>query len=482
VVILVIFIAGDLLAKEKSEVRLQPVRVMPGDTLHGISEKYLQDPSRWPEIYEYNESLIKNPDLILPAMVIMVPVELVKVYLRPAKMIFVQNDVRARRKGETRWLNAKLNMELYDEDTVRTLVRSYAKVDFPTGEVLRIGENSMVVLKPEEAGKEEIRLLQGELDSSKAKVLTVSAVVEPKVVQGSEAPQFKTRLKEDKTTEVAVYKGKVSVTGAGKKVDIGAGFGTEVKLNQKPLEPFELPPPPSDEELTRMQKEMALPEDFTSGRVAFSLKVPEERASGLKTSETEGRTQGEAEKQVSISPIRYCHLQVARDRAFKYLVREEKGESVDWRSAGLADGEYYWRVAFINEDGIEGAFSEARKITVDNTPPEIEIISPSQNAVIDQPQVTVYGKTEPGALLWVKGLPVEVEADTGKFTTRVTLEKGKNEVHFLARDRAGNESKDSLRITRGEKKEKSAIWKWLLPVIIVGVNAIWIGVLIGMAL
>ena len=80
-------------------------------------------------------------------MTIMVPVELVKVYLRPAKMIFVQNDVRAMRRGEAEWLRAKLDMELYDEDTVRTLVRSYAKVDFPTGEVLRIGENSMMVLK-----------------------------------------------------------------------------------------------------------------------------------------------------------------------------------------------------------------------------------------------------------------------------------------------------------------------------------------------
>ena len=212
------------------------------------------------------------------------------------------------------------------------------------------------------------------------------------------------------------------------------------------------------------------------------MKVPEERASGLKASEIEGITHDEAGKQISVSPIRYCHLQVARDGAFKYLVREEKGESVDWRSTGLADGEYYWRIAFINEDGVEGAFSEARKITVDSTPPEIEIISPSQNAVIDQSHVTVHGKTEPGVLLWVKGLPVEVEANTGKFTMRVTLKKGRNDVHFLARDRAGNESIETLKITRGEEKEESTIWKWLLPAVIIGVNAIWIGILIGTAL
>jgi len=480
--IFTVIVAGDVFTEKKPEVRLQPVRVMPGDTLHGISEKYLQDPSRWPEIYKYNESLIKNPDLILPAMTIMVPVELVKVYLRPAKMIFFQNDVRAMRRGEAEWLRAKLDMELYDEDTVRTLVRSYAKVDFPTGEVLRIGENSMMVLKPEEAGKEEIRLLQGELDSSKAKVLTVSAVVEPKVVPGSEAPQFKTRLKDDKTTEVAVYKGEVSVTGAGKKVDVFAGLGTKVKLNQEPLEPFKLPPPPSGEELARMQKEMALPEGFTSGEIAFSFKVPQGQTPKLEISEVESVAQKEAVEQISVSPIRYCHLQVARDIEFKYLVREEKGESVDWRSAVLPDGEYYWRIAFINEDGVEGTFSEVRKITVDSAPPEIEIISPEQNAVIDRSQVTVHGKTETGALLWVNSLPVQVEADTGKFTMRVTLEKGKNNVHFLARDRAGNESTEALRITRGEKKEEGTVWKWLLPAIIIGVNAIWIGILIGTAL
>jgi nucleoid-associated protein YgaU len=47
--------------------------VVPGDTLSGIARKYYGKAARWPEIYDANKDKIKNPNMIYPGQVFVIP-------------------------------------------------------------------------------------------------------------------------------------------------------------------------------------------------------------------------------------------------------------------------------------------------------------------------------------------------------------------------------------------------------------------------
>lgn len=408
--------------EQPGEVKLQIIEVKPGDTLHGIADKYLKDPSRWPEIYQYNTNLIDDPDYILPAMELKVPVELIKEHLKAAHLIYLLREVRARRKGESGWQSAKLNMKLSNGDAVRTLRRSFARIGFETGEVLKIRENSLVILRPEEE-REEVELLSGELRASQAKVLTAAAVIEPRLNPEGPKPDFKARVRKDKSTQVAVYQGEVDVASDGVKITLSEGFRLNIDY----------------------QKGIEEPQPF--------VYVP-------------------ASEERGVAPLEYYHLEIARDESFKELVVDKENvldnNEYFWKlfhsteksvhssvenfmvntfpmeffgsseeESKLPDGRYFWRLFYCDDLGAKIKASAIKSLVIDTKPPKLEIFLPRKRAKSKEDFIVVKGKTDEGSTVEVNGERA-ITYLGGNFVIYSKLVPGKNILTILARDKAGN--------------------------------------------
>jgi nucleoid-associated protein YgaU len=67
--------ADELEVEQPSEAKVEYYVIEKGDTLWAIAKKYLGDGNKYPEIFEANKEVIKDPDLIYPGQKIRIPLD-----------------------------------------------------------------------------------------------------------------------------------------------------------------------------------------------------------------------------------------------------------------------------------------------------------------------------------------------------------------------------------------------------------------------
>lgn len=111
----------------------------------------------------------------------------------------------------------------------------------------------------------------------------------------------------------------------------------------------------------------------------------------------------------------------------------------------LGDGANTVKVTLV--DGTTEVASTSATVTVDRVPPDLTIAAPKAGDAVAGPDVTVSGKTEPGASVILNDQVILPNPD-GTFTDRITaVPSGPLTITVVATDKAGNETKTRLQVT-----------------------------------
>lgn len=431
------------------ETAFQDVVVRPGDTLWGIANKYLKDPASWDQILKHNKLPTRDPTVALPGMTLRVPVRLIKVSLRAAHLVYSVNRVLYRRQDTAQFKPAKMHMELFRGDALRTLEDSKARVKLLDKELLSLEPNSMAIIKPVD-GEGDVVLRTGSIFAGRARVVTASAQVTPKTLD----TRYAATVTPDLTTKVEVYKGMAQVDAQGRSVNVPEGMGTQVKPGLAPEVPRKIENWPELEARAMEFNSSAQVGGGAAPMVRPDLKAPEAEADAESL-------RGDLNSLRVGLPILGYRVQASKDQEFKTLAFDKKYDAEDRFSPsqeGLAPGAYWWRVSVIDLLGTEGKWSEPRYYTVGikrspaaavvDLKKNVTIVSPREGEVVYDDKVRVIGVLRDDRLrVAVNGKVVRADGD-GNFVSEVSVGDGSTEIVITVDDTKGNEIRISRRVTR----------------------------------
>jgi len=339
-------------------------------------------------------------------------------------MINYRKGAVQRREPEGRiWNKASVNTILLEGERVRTLSESYAGILFRDESRLRLEENSLALIQRMRSNRlantedSSISLLEGDLsaflaggrrrDNFRLKI--------PDIETNIRSSRFWVS-RDDKATRFSNYDGELEISTGEDKLVIGKNQGSVVERGQKKLEIQKLLPkthlisPPASA-------------DVHDGRLVLEWE-----------------------------PVEGAHsywLEISNDKAFNRVVLSKKTlTSTRYVRENVPQEVYYWRVAAVDKYGLPGAKSEIRMVNVvkDTIPPYLLITAPAKGAVVRDSIITLAGEAELGATVVAKGDKLELDPK-GSFRSWIPLSLGLNALSVEARDKAGNVTRQELKVT-----------------------------------
>jgi hypothetical protein len=333
--------------------------VRPGDTLESLALRYLGSATRWREIWRLNEERVGDPNLLRPGWEIELP------WRRLPDDSAVVSDLWNNVKGwrpPLRWTDAQRNDVLRDRDRLQTFADSSAELTFPDLSLLRITEESMVLLRTTSrlgttVERDTVEIVEGQADLSGSaldpsrpgiQLVVGDATATPRP---SEDGEVRTRVrKAESAAQLMVYSGASDLQASGSEIEVPQGMGSTAKEGEAPSPP---------------EKLLDAPE----------LRTP---AAGARLATPRPSFAWDA-----IEGAAHYTLELCRDAACSQLERRisplaENGwqPPADPPGAKLPVATLHWRITATSVSGLDGYPSETREMAVltdeeDTTPPEI---------------------------------------------------------------------------------------------------------------
>ena len=337
--------------------------VRPGDTLRGLTRRYLGTELRWRENLRLNPDL-NDPNELTPGQRIRLLVPQEESPVPTARLVMVNGDVEER-PAPVDWLGAQSEDILLEKDGLRTGVGSSSTVALPGGTQLALTEESLVFLRRagrslEGVDERSVEIVEGQAELAAIEptgeavdieIVIGSATARPASGAGGEL-QARARKSESGGAAVMMYEGSGAVEAAGETVAVERGMGTAVPEAGPPAPPEKLLPAPTS----------------LNPSAGSRLPYPDPE---FTWSAVDG-----AESYV---------LELCADPECLELRRRQRGLSGTlWRSPALPVATHHWRVTAVSPSGLDGYPSATAQVAVlsdrrDTEPPvaSFELEGPS---------------------------------------------------------------------------------------------------------
>jgi len=121
----------------------QIVYVREENTIFDIANMYLKEPERWKELTKYN--ILESTGRLTANSSLLVPMDMVKNYLRPAFLTYRKGKVYIKRAHKQRWEKLASGYKVLCGDLIKTGKNSKVKIKFENG-LLSLGEQRELLL------------------------------------------------------------------------------------------------------------------------------------------------------------------------------------------------------------------------------------------------------------------------------------------------------------------------------------------------
>ncbi len=271
-----------------------------------------------------------------------------------AEVVQMVNDLKYKRAASVVWETGRDGMALYNHDSVQTLDRSSAWIQFERNSAVQLGERTLITIKriEEDLLLDEQRtfllLLEGSLRSKTGGTgsNTDIGLQTPGVVvhmHSEETPtEARVVVSKNQSATIAVYQGTAQVAVKGERIRVSADQAVRIPANGTPSAPLPLPHPVI---ISNPQDGMQFIDKGRPVLVGFNWQPHPEAT-------------------------RY-HFMIARDSGFSQIVAEDYLLTNRFAMSALDPGIYYWRVSPQAGD-IEGQYSKTRHFyVISDLPPPV---------------------------------------------------------------------------------------------------------------
>ena len=350
-----------------------------------------------------------------------------------ARLTAVDGKVKVKPNAKDAFSDAPLATQLHVGDVVQTETRAGAEISFNSGSVVKVRSDSVVYIGGSaEASTAAWRVQSGRVNFSVANEAT--EIVTPTLkTTALENATGNIDVGEGGATGVKLFTGEARLeTTQGQRITLQQNQAVQVDAAGRAGGTMELPPPPT----------LIAP----VARARLPIAKPPEPSAKLTWSDVKGGVSYHVALDYNVTQANLLLSAALEETGIQGTAHDLKGLNL---------GRYFWRVAAVNKDGLEGAFSRVSFFqVVEPEAPPLPVATPSPTAapptlVVQTAEevapgvVHVGGRAPRGATVTVNGTPVKVMPDgsfsefvrhsgAGEVVVRATAEDGQ----FVERSRA----------------------------------------------